>query len=220
MNRSTLRALAGVLLAGILSVCGDRAAAEDASLCTVEIYGDSIMASNGSDETPATTLQRIRPNLMLVADHSVGGMTLSALATFFPFLTRAAHYVIIENGVIDAWEGRNINTVMFEYTTIVQKVRKEGRIPVLTGFSHQALGGVLSPQELWRRDFYDSVIQAVARNANVIFADWGSVPFYGAVDLIDFVHPNKGYSDRLIGQIALTLDPLITNCVNTLVAPE
>ena len=220
MSRSMLRALAGVLLAGVLSGYGGWVAAEDASLCTVEIYGDSIMVSNWTAETPAKTLQRIRPNLMIVADHSVAGMPLGTLATFFSALSRTAHYVIIENGVIDAWDGRNINTVMYEYQDIVQRVRNEGRIPVLTGFSHQALGGELGYLQLWRRDFYDSVIQAVARNANVTFADWGSVPFYGAVDLVDFVHPNKGYSDRLIGQIALTLDPLTTNCVNTLVAPE
>jgi hypothetical protein len=219
MIQTTPRLLVAVLLTAMLAGHGRESAAQDSTLCTVEIYGDSIMVSNWTAETPAKTLQRIRPNLLIVADHSVAGMTLGTLAAFFPALTRTAHYVIIENGVIDAWAGRNINTVMYEYADIVQRLRNEGRIPVLTGFSHQALGGELGYLQLWRRDFYDSVIQAVARNANVTFADWGSVPFYGAVDLVDFVHPNKGYSDRLIGQIALTLDPLTTNCVNPLVAP-
>ncbi|MDM0066656.1 hypothetical protein [Variovorax sp. J31P207] len=50
---------------------------EDASLCTVEIYGDSIMALNGTSETPVMTLQRIRPNLVFT-DHSVQGMRLLA----------------------------------------------------------------------------------------------------------------------------------------------
>lgn len=219
MTRPALRVLAAGLLAGLLFAYGGRVVAQDASLCTVEVYGDSIMASNGSEETPAATLQRIRPNLRVVADHSLGGMSLHTLATFFPLLTRTAHFVIVENGVIDAWEGENINTVMYDYLAIVRKVREEGRIPVLTGFSHQASGGVLSPQKLWRRDFYDSVIQAVATNANVAVADWGSVPFYGAVDLLDFVHPNRDYSNRLIGRLALTLDSLTTGCTTTLVPP-
>ena len=34
--------------------------AEDPSLCTVEIYGDSIMASNSTAVTPAMRLQQIR----------------------------------------------------------------------------------------------------------------------------------------------------------------
>ncbi|MDM0072352.1 SGNH/GDSL hydrolase family protein [Variovorax sp. J31P207] len=219
MIRSMLRPLAAVLVTGVLAGYWGGAAAQDASLCTVEIFGDSIMGGNGSPETPSMTLQRIRPNLQIVADHAVAGMSLRALATFFPYVTLTAHYVIIENGVIDAWDGLNINTVMYEYAAMVKKVRNEGRVPVLTGFSHQAFGGDLGYPQLWRRDFYDTVIQAVANNASVAFADWGSVPFFGEVDLLDFVHPNKGYSDRLIGRLAMTLDPLITNCTAVLVPP-
>jgi len=58
--------------------------AEDPSLCTVEIYGDSIMAYNGTATTPAMMLQLIRPNLQVVADHSVLGMSLADLAPPFP----------------------------------------------------------------------------------------------------------------------------------------
>ncbi|MDR6861048.1 hypothetical protein [Variovorax guangxiensis] len=100
----------------------------DVSLCAVEIYGDSIMASNGTAVTPAMTLQVFRPNLLVVADHSVGGMSLADLAPTFPGLTRSAHYVIIENGVIDAWQWQDINTVISEYYAIIQKVRDEGRV--------------------------------------------------------------------------------------------
>ena len=193
--------------------------AEDPSLCTIEIYGDSIMAYNGTATTPAMMLQLIRPNLQVVADHSVFGMSLADLAPPFPYFTRTAHFVIIENGVIDAWAAKPINTVIYEYYVMIQKVRDEGRIPVLTGFSHQAPGGILNHVSLQLRDFYDSVIQSIATNTGVPFADWGSVPFYGAWDLIDFVHPNKNYSDRLIGRLAMTLDPLTTNCTDILVPP-
>ena len=191
---------------------------EDASLCTVEIYGDSIMALNGTAETPVMTLQRIRPNLVFT-DHSAQGMRLLDLAPAFPLVSRSAHFVIIENGVIDAWQGANINTTINEYYAIIQRVRDEGRVPVLTGFSRQSRGGPMGYGDLLRRDFYDSVVQAIAANTGVAFADWGSVPFYGAWDLLDFVHPNKNYSDRLIGRLAMTLDPLTTNCTDILVPP-
>ncbi|MDM0035681.1 SGNH/GDSL hydrolase family protein [Variovorax sp. J22P271] len=189
---------------------------EDAALCTVEIYGDSIMALNGTAESPVMTLQRIRPNLVFT-DHSAQGMRLLDLASAFPWVTRSARFVIIENGVIDAWQGASINAVINEYNAIIQRVRDEGRVPVLTGFSHQARGGPMGYGDLLRRDFYDSVVQAVAANTHTAFADWGSVPFYGAWDLLDFVHPNKNYSDRLVGRLAITLDPLTTNCTNLLV---
>jgi len=164
-------------------------------------------------------LQLVRPNLRVVADHSVPGMSLGDLAAPFPYFTRSAHFVIIENGVIDAWAGRNINTVVGEYYAIIQKVREEGRVPVLTGFARQSRGRPLNNVSLQLRDFYDSVIQAIAVNTGVPFADWGSVPFYGAWDLIDFVHPNKNYSDRLIGRLAMTLDLFSANCTNILVSP-
>jgi hypothetical protein len=85
---------------------------------------------------------------------------------------------------------------------------------VLTGFSRQARGGELGHVSLLLRDYYDAVIQAIATNTGVPFADWGSVPFFGAWDLVDFVHPNKNYSDRLIWRLALTLDTLTTACKN------
>ncbi|MDM0109807.1 hypothetical protein QTH97_33160 [Variovorax sp. J22R24] len=193
--------------------------AEDPSLCTVEIYGDSIMGFNGTSVIPSMMLQVVRPNLLVVADHSVANMRLADLAPFFPGLPRSGHFVIIENGVIDAWEGKDINTFINEYYAIIQRVRDEGRVPVLTGFSQQALGGQLGYFDLLRRDFYDRIVQAIAINTNTTFADWGRVPFYGAWDLVDFVHPNKNYSDRLIGRLAMTLDPLATNCTNIL-APQ
>lgn len=193
--------------------------AEGASLCTIEIYGDSIMAHNGTAVTPSMTLQLFRPNLLVVADHSVRGQSLAELAPAFPSLTRSAHYVVIENGVIDAWQGKNINTVIGEYYAIIQRVRDEGRVPVLTGFSRQSLGGDLGYFSLQRRDFYDAVVRSIATNTGVPFADWGSVPFFGAWDLIDFMHPNKGYSDRLIFRLALTLDALAPDCTTPLAPP-
>ena len=51
---------------------------------------------------------------------------------------------------------------------------------------------------------------------DVAFADWGSVPFDGPVDVPDGVHPNKTYSDRLIEQLASTLDKLAPECVVSL----
>lgn len=63
------------------------------------------MAGNGDAETPAMTLQRLRPGIEVIADHSVAGKQLAALATVFPNEARSARIVVIENGVIDSWYG-------------------------------------------------------------------------------------------------------------------
>lgn len=180
--------------------------------CTVELYGDSIMAGNGTPETPAMTLQRIRPGFKMVADHAVAGTMLSMLYPSFASGPRSARFVVIENGVIDAWRGVAVASMQEMYRSMTEKLRAEGRVPVLTGFSRQSPGGMLSEEEMARRDPYDAYFKAYAANAGVAFADWGAVRFDGPVDLLDGVHPNKTYSDRLVAQLASTLDKLAPEC--------
>mgnify|MGYP003945773027 CR=1 FL=1 len=179
--------------------------------CTVEMYGDSIMAGNGSAETPAMTLQRLRPGLQIVADHSAAGTTLSMLYASFPASPRTARYVVIENGVIDAWQGVAPQPFLNTYSVMVERLRSEGRVPVLTGFARQT--GPIKGGDASRRDPYDAVVKSFANESGVAFADWGDVPFNGAADLLDFVHPSKGYSDRLIEKLAETLDRIAPECV-------
>ena len=183
------------------------------SPCTVELYGDSIMAGNGSAETPAKTLQRLRPGLSVLADHSVAGTELAMLYPEFASDPRTARYVVIENGVIDAWHGAAIQPFLNTYGAMIEQLHSEGRVPVLTGFARQAMGGVLTGEDIARRDSYDTDVRGYAIALNVAFADWGAVQFDGESDLLDFVHPNKTYSDRLVEQLALTLDKVAPECV-------
>lgn len=182
-------------------------------ICTVELYGDSIMAGNGTPETPAMTLQRIRPGFKVVADHAVAGTMLSMLYPSFASHPRGARFVVIENGVIDSWRGLSPLTMQAMYSSMIEKLRAEGRVPVLTGFSRQTLDGVLSGEQIVRRDPYDAFFKNYAGSVDVAFADWGSVRFDGPVDLLDGVHPNKTYSDRLVEQLASTLDTLAPECM-------
>ncbi|MDM0078253.1 SGNH/GDSL hydrolase family protein [Variovorax sp. J2P1-59] len=181
--------------------------------CTVELYGDSIMAGNGTSETPAMTLQRLRPGLQVVADHAVPGTTLLVQMQGFADSPRTARYVVIENGVIDSWQGYSIDLMLASYSVMIEQLRSEGRVPVLTGFSHQSVGGTVSADNILRRDAYYGIIKNFAGQMGVAFADWGSVPFNGPSDLLDFVHPNKVYSDRLVEQLASTLDQVAPECV-------
>lgn len=237
MKYRTCRIAACVLAAALLTACGGGGEAWDGSKayasealksapeakqegaiepvfgCTVEVYGDSIMAGNGTAETPSMTLQRLRPGLQVVADHSAAGTMLAMLYPEFAASPRTARFVVIENGVIDAWRGASVQRILNTYGAMIERVRSEGRVPVLTGFSRQSIGGVLKAEDISRRDSYDAAVKNYATELDVAFADWGGVQFGGPSDLLDFVHPNKTYSDRLVEQLALTLDKVAPECV-------
>jgi len=170
------------------------------------------MAGNGTGETPAMTLQRIRPGFDVVADHSVAGTMLSMLTPDFAQQPRSASIVVIENGVIDGWNSVPGNLFATQLRALIVQVKSEGRTPVLTGFARQVPNPILDAGKVSLRDNYDLLARSVADATGTEFADWGSVPFQGAPELLDGVHPNKGYSDRLVEQLALTLDKVDPSC--------
>ncbi|MBT2321273.1 SGNH/GDSL hydrolase family protein [Variovorax paradoxus] len=171
----------------------------------VILYGDSIMAGNGTNETPAMTLQRLRPNLT-VTDRAVAGTSLATLATGWGTSDRAANrVVVIENGAIDSWQGMRLETFLTTMRALVFSVRAEGRIPVFTGYSRQ-VPGILSWDQIASRDIFNASLYNLAGELAVPFADWGAVEFNGSIDLMDGVHPGKTYSDRLVQRLAETLD--------------
>ncbi|MES2247783.1 MAG: SGNH/GDSL hydrolase family protein [Pseudomonadota bacterium] len=175
--------------------------------CVVEVYGDSIVASNGSSERPLAALQR-KYTALRWTDHAVPAVQLTALAKYFDESPRTGRWVVIENGVIDAWF--DVKPAVFVQTLkhMVERVRAEGREPVLTGFSRQ----VESPKvgihkaQLIRRDQYDLLVRRLAQTLQVPFVDWGAVRFEGAGDLLDGVHPGLAYSNRLLERLGETLD--------------
>ena len=169
-------------------------------------YGDSIGAGNGTAETPMMVLQRIRPAYRIV-DRCVASTRLDTLAAKFDSedLT-GGDVVVIENGVIDAWFESPIGAFLSNIDAIVERIRIEGRIPVITGFSHQVVGNMLTKDAIARRDFYNMALKLECANSHVIFADWGSAPFGGTEELLDTVHPAKEYSNRLVERLASAID--------------
>ena len=172
--------------------------------CTVELYGDSIMAGNGTAETPAMVLHSLRPELTVI-DKAVAGTSLRALSERFYNDPRAGRVIVIENGVIDSWQGHPAEDFTRLLRGMVDYLRAEGRVPVITGFSHQ-VPGVLSPSSLEHRAELNAAAAALAAELGVGFADWSAVRFDGTGDLLDGVHPGRAYSDRLIERLALTID--------------
>lgn len=180
--------------------------------CTIDVYGDSIMANNGTAERPLAALQRKHPYLTFI-DHSIPGTLLTDLRREFNGLPRSGRWVVIENGVIDAW--RNVDARLFVHTlkSMLEQARSEGREPILTGFSRQVATPALyiNDAELIRRDQYDELTRITAAQMKVAFVDWGSVRFDGRDDLQDGIHPNLDYSNRLFEKLLSTLDR-VTQC--------
>ncbi len=177
--------------------------------CTVEVYGDSIMASNGTSERPLATWQKRRPALTFI-DHSAPEVLLTDLGRRFNGLPRKGRWVVIQAGVVDAW--RNVKPALYVQTlhAIIEQVRAEGREPILTGFTRQVATPALNIRkaQLIRRDQYDALTQLVAAQMKVSFVDWGAVHFEGIRDLQDGMHPDFDYSHRLFERLFTVLDNL------------
>jgi hypothetical protein len=180
--------------------------------CTVDVYADSIMSNNGTQERPIASLQKQYPALTFI-DHSAPEVLLTDLARRFDDLPRSGRWVVIQSGVIDAW--RNVKPALYVQALqdIIDGLRAEGREPILTGFSRQVEMPELhirKPQ-LIRRARYDELTRLVALDRKVPFVDWGAVRFDGPDDLQDGIHPNRAYSDRLFEKLLATLER-VTGC--------
>lgn len=193
--------------------------------CTATFYGDSIL--NGAytlpapgrelmrlQEPPAATVKRLRP-LWSIDDRTLNGQTTAALITKFYGDPRVSRVVVIENGIIEAWRNE---PMVANLRSMANYVRGEGRIPILTGLSRFAVhvdadpGYTMTQAMVNQRDAFDAQIKAMATDERITFADFGAATFSGASDLMDTVHPTKGYSDRLVTQLIAALDVVAPEC--------
>lgn len=174
--------------------------------CTIDVYGDSIMANNSTSERPLIALQRRFPGLVFI-DHSAPEVLLTVLGRGFNSSPRSGRWVVIENGVIDAWKKTQPAVFVQTLVSMIERVRSEGREPVLTGFSRQVQTPVfhIHKEQLARRDQYDLLVRRTAESMKVPFVDWGAVRFDGASDLQDGIHPGLAYSNRLFEKLGSKL---------------
>ena len=180
-------------------------AAKSEAVCSVELYGDSILhgGSLGDmrlQEPPAAALRRLRPRYKVV-DRSVNGETASARSASFAGEERSGRIVVIEHGLNDAMQGLPLDAAL---RAMIVKARAEGRHVVLTGLSRTLTGAQVRAQG-------DAVVRRVARDMAVPFADWGSVPVQ-PTEMADILHPAQAYSARLVEHLARVLDTVAPEC--------
>jgi hypothetical protein len=183
-----------------------QAAAKPEPVCSVELYGDSILhggylGDQRLREPPAAALRRLRPRYRVV-DRSVNGETASARSASFASEERSGRIVVIEHGLNDAMQGLPLDPSL---RTMVASARAEGRHVVLTGLSRTLTGAQVRAQG-------DAVVRRVARELAVPFADWGSVPVQ-PTEMADILHPAQAYSGRLVEHLVRVLDAVAPECV-------
>lgn len=216
--RKTLPAVVGAALFALVAGCSQPPAAPvesrarlapaptPQSVCSVELYGDSILhggylGDRRLKEPPADALRRLRPRYRVV-DRSVNGETAGTRSASFASEERSGRIVVIQYGLNDAMQGLPLETSL---RAMVARARAEGRHVVLTGLSRTLVGADV-------RDRGDAAVRRVARDLAVPFADWGSVPVRPA-EMADILHPAQAYSARLVEHLVRVLDTVAPECV-------
>lgn len=197
------------------------AAAPAKPVCTVTLYGDSILYGTYSPDGvtalrlshyPAEEIRAQRP-AYTVDDRTKPGQSLLGLTYVFANDSRSSRFVVVESGVIDSWYG---DAVGERLKNIVDYIKAEGRTPVITGYSRQVVRtdrfAFLTAGQVANHDAWNAAAKYVADQTGAVFADWSSVRFDGEVDIVDTVHPSEAYSMRLSAALIAALDKAAPEC--------
>ena len=167
--------------------------------CTVDLWGDSILAGQGTRgqlaQTPAQYIQTKRPAYAVV-DDSVSGSGANASESRLHARELTARFVVLEWGVNDPAQG--YTDIAGVLTRDVAHVRALGHTPVLTGIDTAFNNPAIIAQPL-----------AVAQATGAAYADWPSVQ--GGT--VDGLHPDQTTSDAFAQKIVDVLDKLAPECM-------
>ena len=166
----------------------------------INFYGDSIAfggyvnADNTAGRISPTPAEKLAKGTgMEVRDYSVNGNTVNTIYKTFFNDGHDGEVTVIEAGINDSTLGKPIEKAL---ERMIQHEHTFGRRVVLTGLSHT--DRFPTPN----RQAWDEVIARLAAKYQVGFADWNTVYFgSGNESLIDSIHPNDAYSDRLYDRV-------------------
>lgn len=199
----------------------------------VELNGDSIMYGQGLAIRPAETLQQLLPNYKIV-DKSVTGLTMDGLfkgyttawvggppprfgpQPAFSLIERKAKYVVIALGGNDAYGNLPLNVFEAQLQGIINTIKAEGRIPVVTGIIpvtpiSVSISPIMGPSPVFdmptviRTVQFNTSTNLIADLFKVPNAFWSTVEYTGLVDTIDGIHRTQEASDKLMVRLADTI---------------
>lgn len=203
------------------------------ALVLVSFYGDSITsgaikpAPGWLNPRPVARITELAAGALQGVDWSLGGATVQDARDgtpgmpFGPFAQAikldASPVVVIRYATANALRfADRLPEYQRALTDMVSQAQAAGKTVVLTGSTHIAapmpgLSAADSRQVLANVDAFEAATRAVATQTGVLFVDLRAVPFAGAADMADDVHPNQQYSDRVSAHIARALVALLAS---------
>ena len=188
----------------------------------VSFYGDSITRGDGLSPRPVERRTELAKGVFTGVDYALGGATVQA-ATLgdarLPFAGRFGDWIKQDSSeiVVLGYAGANAlggmeNLAEYEtlLTNMIRQAQAAGKVVVLSGitFVHTPVAGVSDADAvriLAALATFDGRTQAIAAREGCHFLDVRTVPFYGAVDMLDNVHPSQAYSDRVSAYVTAYL---------------
>ena len=230
-------ALAALLSVAVLVGCGGGGTSGEPVLplspVAVSFYGDSITsgaikpAPGWLNPRPVARITELAAGALQGVDWSLGGATVQDARDgtpgmpFGPFAQAikldASPVVVIRYATANALRfADRLPEYQRTLTDMVAQAQAAGKTVVLAGSTHIAapmpgLSAADSRQVLANVDAFEAATRAVANQTGTPFIDLRAVPFAGAADMADDVHPNQQYSDRISAHIARALVALLAS---------
>lgn len=194
---------------------------------TVGMYGDSISAGEGLATRPVARMTELANGAWTAIDYALGGSTVfdavEGTDPRMPFGPWAQQMKIdtsplIVIGYAGATALRYPDKID-EYTRLlemmVDQAEEQGKVVVLRGMSNVPVEIRGYSEETSLRlnkalaDF-DQRTREIAMRLGLRFVDLRMLPFAGQSDLMDEVHPNQEYSDRISAFVVSAINQALT----------
>lgn len=196
-----LEAILLMAISTLLVSCGGGGSAQNTEPCTVELNGDSIIATN-QVASFSGYIKFMRPSFA-ITDKAVGGMQLNQMQRVF-----TSHVVLVELGGNDA---ETLTDEQFKslFTSVINQIKTEGRVPVVTGVVPLTYepGSIFSQAKFDAAQRFDQFIHVYASENKVLDANWrATVSYNREIDTTDGIHLTKAASEKFADQTIKVLD--------------
>lgn len=188
----------------------------------VAFYGDSLTAGSVDDKflpvRPVARMTELAKGTFIGIDMSYPGTSIWAardgLAVFptekfLDSVKRSLARVVVIRYMASAFEGPE---ALEDYKLVLQnmitQVRSLGKTPILVGAhwftvpsERYGVSNVTAQKTMDAFTLFHKATEQVAYTSSTLFIDTRKVPFYGASDIVDIIHPTQEYSDRMSAYI-------------------
>lgn len=195
--------------------------------CTVELNGDSVLFGfqiAPSWRLPVTPGGRLEQYGFKVVDKTAGGLTTADLLRGYsapfegawaelypngpqhPFreVSHTSRVVVIQTGINDARKQPFHRAQIYhDYRALVDAVREQGRIPVITGVT-QVDQTLVDKDTLWRLGEVRKAVRQVAQEKQVHYASFDQLP----VAWTDGIHLDQASSNGLAENLRFVLSEI------------